>query len=79
MTGKTKEKRAKDRAWKKLVKESQKNYWRGVIERTQKELDEYGLGGYASTRKRIDITLCLWQWSAFFDQETVEKRTARIH
>ena len=57
MTGKTKEKRAKDRAWKKLVKESQKNYWRGVIERTQKELDEYGLGGYASTRKRIDITL----------------------
>lgn len=57
MNKKTKEKRAKKRVWKELVKESQKKYWDGVIERTQKELEEYGLGGHIFNGKKIDITL----------------------
>ena len=52
MNEKAKEKRAKKRAWKELVKESQKRYWDGVIERTRKELEKYGLDGHAFTRKK---------------------------
>lgn len=57
MNEKAKEKRAKKRAWKELVKESQKRYWDGVIERTRKELEKYGLDGHVFTGKKIDITL----------------------
>ena len=57
MNKKTKEKRAKKSAWKELVKESQKRYWDGVIERTRKELEKYGLDGHVFTGKKIDITL----------------------
>lgn len=57
MNEKAKEKRAKKRAWKELVKESQNRYWDGVIDRTRKELDEYGLDGHVFTGKKIDITL----------------------
>lgn len=57
MNEKTKEKRARERIWKKIMKERWGKYLERERKRKLKEYTQYGLGGHAFTRKRVDISL----------------------
>ena len=65
MNEKAKEKRALEREWRKRAKESWDKYFEGERKRILKEYAQYGLGGHAFTRKRIDITLTSVLYSVY--------------
>lgn len=57
MNKKMKGKSAKERERKRVAKERWENFYAAERKRTQKEFEQYGLGGHAFTRKRIGISL----------------------